>query len=108
MQLSGKYTVFKFKKVASLQLLSGKFVNYRKLKILQNTYFVGMNERFPMRPIERENREIHYYQWVPFILVGEALLMMLPKLLWNAFNWKTGLRKILKSLFSLKVWTLVH
>ncbi|KAF7639468.1 Innexin [Meloidogyne graminicola] len=46
---------------------------------------------FPMRPIERENREIHYYQWVPFILVGQALLMMLPKLLWNAFNWKTGL-----------------
>jgi len=49
-----------------------------------------MDERFPMRPLERERREIHYYQWVPFILVGEALLMMLPKLLWNAFNWKSG------------------
>nr|CAD2200765.1 unnamed protein product [Meloidogyne enterolobii] len=59
--------------------------------MLKNTYFVGMDERFPMRPLERERREIHYYQWVPFILVGEALLMMLPKLLWNAFNWKSGL-----------------
>ncbi|CAK5060222.1 unnamed protein product [Meloidogyne enterolobii] len=61
------------------------------LCFVENTYFVGMDERFPMRPIERERREIHYYQWVPFILVGEALLMMLPKLLWNAFNWKSGL-----------------
>ncbi|CAK5076680.1 unnamed protein product [Meloidogyne enterolobii] len=61
------------------------------LCFVENTYFVGMDERFPMRPLERERREIHYYQWVPFILVGEALLMMLPKLLWNAFNWKSGL-----------------
>lgn len=57
----------------------------------EDTYFVGMDERFPMRSIEREKREIHYYQWVAFILVGQALLMMLPKLLWNAFNWKSGL-----------------
>jgi hypothetical protein len=45
-----------------------------------------------MQRIERENREIHYYQWVMFILVGQALLMMLPKLFWNGLNWKTGLK----------------
>lgn len=31
-----------------------------------------------------------YYQWVFFLLLGQALLLAVPKFLWNAFNWKTG------------------
>ncbi|KAL3076563.1 hypothetical protein niasHS_014468 [Heterodera schachtii] len=50
-----------------------------------------MRERFPMREIDREQREIIYYQWMSFLLLGQALLLMAPKFLWNAFNWKSGL-----------------
>jgi hypothetical protein len=49
-----------------------------------------MDEQFPMQPIERERRELHYYQWVFFILMGQALMLIAPKLLWTAFNWKSG------------------
>lgn len=58
---------------------------------VENTYYVATDEHFPILAVEREDREIHYYQWVPFVLIGQALLLMAPKLLWNAFNWKNGL-----------------
>lgn len=57
---------------------------------VENTYFVKFDERFPTEA-EREAREINYYQWVAFALVGQAILCMLPKLLWSAFCWKTGM-----------------
>ncbi|VDK42107.1 unnamed protein product [Anisakis simplex] len=40
---------------------------------------------------DRESRELHYYQWVPFILMLQALLFMIPRTVWKTFNWQTGL-----------------
>uniref|UniRef100_A0A915E8E4 Innexin n=1 Tax=Ditylenchus dipsaci TaxID=166011 RepID=A0A915E8E4_9BILA len=57
---------------------------------IENTYFVGFNESFPRTNPEREDRELHYYQWVPFMLAAQILLFTLPKNIWNTFNLKTG------------------
>lgn len=32
---------------------------------------------------ERENREIRYYQWVPFVLLLQALFLYLPRFFWK-------------------------
>jgi hypothetical protein len=60
------------------------------LSNLQNTYHVSMDEPFTMEPIDRERREIHYYQWVVLIIIGQALMLITPKLLWNAFSGKSA------------------
>lgn len=57
---------------------------------VENTYYVAMTERFPTTVTDREKRQLHYYQWVPFILAAQLLLFFLPKMMWHTFNWKTG------------------
>uniref|UniRef100_A0A914HEB0 Innexin n=1 Tax=Globodera rostochiensis TaxID=31243 RepID=A0A914HEB0_GLORO len=70
----------------------GQWMSYAESYcFVENTYFVSMREQFPMREIDREQREIIYYQWMSFLLFGQALLLMAPKFLWEAFNWKSGL-----------------
>lgn len=58
---------------------------------VENTYFVRMDEDIPAQPNLRNEREIHYYQWVPFILMFQALLFMIPRTVWKTFNWQTGM-----------------
>uniref|UniRef100_A0A915B1K3 Innexin n=2 Tax=Parascaris univalens TaxID=6257 RepID=A0A915B1K3_PARUN len=58
---------------------------------VENTYFVTTNEELPSGDADRESREIHYYQWVPFILMLQALLFMIPRTVWKTLNWQTGL-----------------
>jgi hypothetical protein len=48
-----------------------------------------MTERFPPRE-ERTARELHYYQYVPFILAVQMFCFMLPKMLASAMNLRTG------------------
>ncbi|KAL3074201.1 hypothetical protein niasHS_015031 [Heterodera schachtii] len=57
---------------------------------VENTYFVGFNERFPIRRVDRDHRQLHFYQWVPFILMAQALLLILPKAIWFLFIQKNG------------------
>lgn len=49
-----------------------------------------MDEKFPKTNEERESRKLKYYQWVPYILVLQMILFMLPKIFWNGLNWKKG------------------
>lgn len=49
-----------------------------------------MEEPFPRGNMERERRELPYYQWVSFLLIAQVLLFLAPKAMWNAFNWKRG------------------
>ncbi|KHN79144.1 Innexin unc-9 [Toxocara canis] len=58
---------------------------------VENTYFITPNEELPAGTAERESRELHYYQWVPFILMLQALLFMIPRTVWKTLNWQTGL-----------------
>ncbi len=55
---------------------------------VRNTYYLPWEEDVP-RP--DEHREvITYYQWVPFILLAQAVLFYAPTLVWHMFNSKAG------------------
>ncbi|KAI0223079.1 Innexin-19 [Lamellibrachia satsuma] len=56
---------------------------------VRNTYYLPWNDEIP-RPHE-ERQTIPYYQWVPFILLGQALFFYLPTLIWHNFNSKAGI-----------------
>ncbi|TNN21420.1 Innexin unc-9 [Schistosoma japonicum] len=57
-----------------------------------STYFIPTQEvNVPENISERENRKIHYYQWVPFILMIQAFMFNLPCLIWRLFNWQSGI-----------------
>ncbi|VDO87447.1 unnamed protein product [Heligmosomoides polygyrus] len=43
--------------------------------LVENTYFVRMNDSNLPAVEERENREIRYYQWVPFVLLLQVELL---------------------------------
>lgn len=52
---------------------------------VKNTYYLG-NKGF-----ENKNEHIiRYYQWVPLILVGQALLFYLPVVFWRSLNKRSG------------------
>ncbi|CAP31094.1 Protein CBR-INX-15 [Caenorhabditis briggsae] len=60
--------------------------------LIENTYYVPLED--PNMPPEhyREERELTYYQWVQFILVFLAFLFYLPYLYWSTVNWWSGLQ----------------
>ena len=39
---------------------------------------------------EEKRHTILYYQWMPFILMGQAILFYLPSAIWHAFNQRAG------------------
>ena len=55
---------------------------------VQNTYFLPFEDDIPKE--KQTKSEIVYYQWVPFIFLGLAVLFYVPSLLWTLFN-KAGI-----------------
>uniref|UniRef100_A0A7I5E6N7 Innexin n=1 Tax=Haemonchus contortus TaxID=6289 RepID=A0A7I5E6N7_HAECO len=51
--------------------------------LIENTYFVKMNDSNLPAAQEREDREIRYYQWVPFVLLLQALFLYFPRFVWK-------------------------
>ncbi|KAL3082944.1 hypothetical protein niasHS_010746 [Heterodera schachtii] len=57
---------------------------------VQNTYFLPLNHYIPQDIEQREEKEIGYYQWVPFVLGLQGILFYFPSLVWRIFNWQSG------------------
>lgn len=49
-----------------------------------------MSDTIPVNINEREDRQLTYYQWVPLILLFQALLFKAPNLLWRILHGTSG------------------
>lgn len=50
-----------------------------------------MDKELPLNERERRNQRIRYYQWVPFLLLFQAILCYVPRIIWRSFNVRSGL-----------------
>lgn len=66
---------------------------------VSNTYYVPFKGPIPEDPLDREQEELPYYQWVPIILIFQALLFYLPRWIWKNFCSRTGI--IIKELIGM-------
>lgn len=57
---------------------------------VKNTYFLPFEEHIPEAHEEEKRHTILYYQWMPFILLGQALLFYLPSTVWESLNVRAG------------------
>jgi len=57
--------------------------------LIENTYYLPSNEDFP-GDLGRKEKQISYYQWVPFMLILQAASFYLVHTIWRAFNWISG------------------
>lgn len=54
-----------------------------------STYFISSDQ--PTIPSDlslRRKDSIHYYQWVPFLLMLQAAMFSIPCIIWRLFNWQ--------------------
>uniref|UniRef100_A0A8R1U9Q2 Innexin n=1 Tax=Pristionchus pacificus TaxID=54126 RepID=A0A8R1U9Q2_PRIPA len=67
--------------------------------LIENTYWVPMEDPALPPPAAREKMELPYYQWVQFVLVLLAFVFMIPHFIWRSLNWTSGVqvRSIIES-----------
>lgn len=53
---------------------------------ISNTYYVDFESSIPLEKEARVSKEIEYYQWVPLILILQALMFYLPRMIWKRFG----------------------
>ncbi len=58
---------------------------------VQNTYYIPWKNDIPMDPAQRSRNPIIYYQWVPLILMVQAVLFYIPAAIWRGLNSKGGI-----------------
>jgi len=57
---------------------------------VKNTYYLPWEDEIPREEGNEFRQMVPYYQWIPFILLGQAVLFYLPSLVWHALNSKAG------------------
>jgi len=57
---------------------------------VDETYYVPFKDKMPQRDEGRE-RKITYYQWVPIILMLQALMFAMPYALWRMLSSRSGI-----------------
>ncbi|XP_052080706.1 innexin unc-9-like [Mytilus californianus] len=65
---------------------------------VRNTYVVDFNESLSTVSSIKKTRTIRYYQWIPLILVFQALFFYAPRMFWLAFSGYSSLniKKLLR------------
>lgn len=58
---------------------------------ISNTYYVDMQDQIPVAHNKRKEKELSYYQWVPVVLLLQALLFYLPCIIWRLLNGQSGI-----------------
>ncbi|CAF4700452.1 unnamed protein product [Rotaria sp. Silwood1] len=76
---------------------------------IHNTYHINISEPNMQRAHEKRY-VLRYYQFVPFILLLQALLYLLPRLFWRSFSRHSGIdvRNIMDAAHSLKTVKRFH
>ena len=54
---------------------------------VSSTYNIPMNEDIPHNESDRKEKMLKYYQWTPFILLLQAMLFYLPRMIWYKDNY---------------------
>ncbi|TKR93702.1 hypothetical protein L596_008112 [Steinernema carpocapsae] len=69
---------------------------------VENTYFLKVTETGRTPLDTKREREVPYYQWVPFFLIGLVFLFLVPRKIWRTLNWRSGVNvsKIVEFAFS--------
>jgi hypothetical protein len=50
-----------------------------------------MDKDLPINESDRKQTRIRYYQWVPFLLLFQAILCYMPRIFWRTMNVRSGL-----------------
>ncbi|CAF0765923.1 unnamed protein product [Didymodactylos carnosus] len=58
---------------------------------VSNTYYVQETETLPLDETKKKERVVKYYQWTPFILLFQAVLFYLPRMMWRSLSAKSGI-----------------
>ena len=58
---------------------------------VRNTYYLPFEEYIPKEHEDSKRHMIPYYQWMPMILLVQALFFYLPIMVWRTLNRKSGI-----------------
>ncbi|VDK27589.1 unnamed protein product [Gongylonema pulchrum] len=59
---------------------------------IENTYYIPLEQNLPQSEEHRNNKMITYYQWVPFTLMLQAMLFVVPHVFWRMLNWTANVQ----------------
>ena len=58
---------------------------------IRNTYYLPFEDYIPKEEEDEKRRMIPYYQWIPIILLIQALMFYLPTVVWRTLNSRSGI-----------------
>ena len=58
---------------------------------VRNTYYLPFEEYIPKEHEKEKRHMIPYYQWMPMILLIQALMFYMPIMVWRTLNKKSGI-----------------
>ena len=58
---------------------------------VKNTYYVPFTDPIPQPEDLKGEEKLSYYQWVPLILIAQAMICYFPSLVWRCFYRRSGL-----------------
>ncbi|KAL3999144.1 Innexin family protein [Acanthocheilonema viteae] len=59
---------------------------------VENTYYIPLEQNMPQSEKHRDEKLITYYQWVPFTLMLQAMLFVIPHVFWRMLNWTSNVQ----------------